>query len=307
MDVIERSQSQWRRAATVAAAAVVFYDAAIIVSTLWTSKRGKRERPETTTTNKRNKRRPHPIQDWKRTVRRKLFLLNVPWRLLEWLLGEGKGRNDRFFHDEDQSTTSSSSQEDIEPRTLVLFFPDDGLPCKAFYESRAGCPKTNCPFLHEETAYQRLIDLLRSAQVSLDVCVFCITCADLVSVLIDRQRYGNVAVRVITDSEQLRITGSQIGKLRNEGVRVRHDNSSYLMHHKFAIIDGETVLNGSFNWTRTAITGNHENLVVSKEEYLVRAFTKQFESLWDRFHPKHQKGFSEKPTRETWVTADYMR
>ena len=41
-----------------------------------------------------------------------------------------------------------------------------------------------------------------------------------VSVLIDRQRNGNVAVRVITDSEQLRITGSQIGKLRNEGVRV---------------------------------------------------------------------------------------
>ena len=111
MDVINRLQSPWRRAATVAAAAVVFYDAAIIVSTLWTSKRGKRERPETTTTNKRNKRRPHPIQDWKRTVRRKLFLLNVPWRLLEWLLGEGKGRNDRFFHDEDQSTTSSSSQE----------------------------------------------------------------------------------------------------------------------------------------------------------------------------------------------------
>ena len=31
----------------------------------------------------------------------------------------------------------------------------------------------------QESAYQRLIDLLRSAQVSLDVCVFCITCADL--------------------------------------------------------------------------------------------------------------------------------
>ena len=33
--------------------------------------------------------------------------------------------------------------------TLVLFFPDDGIPCQDFYNSRAGCPRDNCPFLHE--------------------------------------------------------------------------------------------------------------------------------------------------------------
>ena len=47
--------------------------------------------------------------------------------------------------------------------------------------------------------------------------------------------------------------------------------------------------------------------VISKEKYLVKAFSKEFETLWDKFHPKYQKGFSEKPARETWVTADYMR
>jgi len=236
------------------------------------------------------------------------MLVGVVLRAIDWLRGESENGEDDFFQ-EDRKSLSGAEEEDADcgGHTKVLFFPDDGIPCQDFHASRAGCPRNNCPFLHEVTAYQQLLDLLRSAQVSLDVCVYCITCADLVSALIDRQTNGNVLVRVITDSEQLRVTGSQIGKLRNEGVRVRHDNTSYLMHHKFAIIDGEIVMNGSFNWTRTAITGNHENLVISKEKYLVRAFSKEFETLWKKFHPKHQEGFSEKPARDTWVTADYMR
>ena len=57
------------------------------------------------------------------------------------------------------------------------------------------------------------------------------------SALIAKNQEG-MRVRVVTDSEQVTTSGSQIGRLRKEGILVRHDTSSYLMHHKFAVVDG---------------------------------------------------------------------
>jgi cardiolipin hydrolase len=57
---------------------------------------------------------------------------------------------------------------------------------------------------------------IQLARRSIDLCVFSITCADLVEVVIRLNKMG-VAVRVITDNEQVDATGSQIGRFRMEG------------------------------------------------------------------------------------------
>jgi phosphatidylserine/phosphatidylglycerophosphate/cardiolipin synthase-like enzyme len=55
------------------------------------------------------------------------------------------------------------------------------------------------------------------------------------------------------------------------------------MHHKFALFDGQLLLNGSFNWTRSASLNNEENLLVTDNVVLVRSYQQQFELLWLRF------------------------
>ena len=55
---------------------------------------------------------------------------------------------------------------------------------------------------------------------------------------------------------------------------------SGLMHNKFAVIDGRTVLTGSFNWTITADTKNDENLLVITDKELAQKYVKQFNRLW---------------------------
>ncbi|KAL8583286.1 hypothetical protein ACOMHN_043063 [Nucella lapillus] len=112
------------------------------------------------------------------------------------------------------------------------------------------------------------------------------TCVDLVGIIRTMHQRG-LAVRVITDVEQENISGSQIWTLRKAGIEVRTDRSSFFMHHKFVLVDGRLLINGSFNWTRTAITGNQENVFVTSHSKVVRAYQEEFDKLWEQFHPKN--------------------
>ena len=61
------------------------------------------------------------------------------------------------------------------------------------------------------------------------------------------------------------------------------DNTPNHMHHKFALIDQRVLVNGSFNWTRSATEYNQENILVTDEQGLVAAYLREFESLWEEF------------------------
>ena len=42
-------------------------------------------------------------------------------------------------------------------------------------------------------------------------------------------------------------------------------------------------MGGSFNWTRQAVVGNQENVVVLDDPKVVASFVDQFEQLWDMY------------------------
>ncbi|XP_045214814.2 uncharacterized protein LOC123564949 [Mercenaria mercenaria] len=183
-----------------------------------------------------------------------------------------------------QDQSESESRKEIEE---VLFFPDSQVACKNYFIGEYGCDNRNCRFTHIPNSLSRLYEFIASAEKSLDVCVFVICCAELADMLVEAQR-KNIKVRVICDDEQVDITGSQIWKLRKEGINVRTDSSSYLMHHKFLIVDGSLLLNGSFNWTRQAISGNQENLMALNNGRIVTLYRAEFEKLWNKFNPRNQ-------------------
>ena len=62
-----------------------------------------------------------------------------------------------------------------------------------------------------------------------------------------------------------------------------HPKSS-LLHHKAAIINGETLVTGSYNWSNYAETKNLENLLIVRGEAdrkLVTDFLAEFEAMWN--------------------------
>ena len=46
--------------------------------------------------------------------------------------------------------------------------------------------------------------------------------------------------------------------LKRKGVFVKRKKAQEIMHHKFAIIDDETLISGSANWTHSAFNRNNE-------------------------------------------------
>jgi len=137
-------------------------------------------------------------------------------------------------------------------------------------------------FAPGEDCLRKLRELCLGAKRGIDVCVYTISDDRLTEALIDAQRRG-LKVRILSDNHKVHDSGSDVHRLRDRGIDVRLDDSDFHMHHKFAIFDGGRLASGSFNWTRGASTGNEENLVVTDDVRLVRAFAERFELLWGRF------------------------
>jgi mitochondrial cardiolipin hydrolase len=132
-------------------------------------------------------------------------------------------------------------------------------------------PGPDCPL-----AIERL--LARSRRTA-DICVFTITDDRLADAILDAHSRG-VAVRIITDDAKADDLGSDVDRLARAGVSLRIDRSPFHMHHKFAILDGATLLTGSYNWTRGAARDNEENLIVTDEPRFISSFTATFARLW---------------------------
>ncbi|MEA5595567.1 DUF655 domain-containing protein [Rivularia sp. UHCC 0363] len=56
--------------------------------------------------------------------------------------------------------------------------------------------------------------------------------------------------------------------------------SGDLLHHKYAVIDGKTVIAGSHNWTEAANTGNDETVLVIENPQVAAHYVREFERLY---------------------------
>jgi phosphatidylserine/phosphatidylglycerophosphate/cardiolipin synthase-like enzyme len=115
---------------------------------------------------------------------------------------------------------------------------------------------------------------------TLDIAVYSFTHDGIADAVI-RAHHRGVKVRVLTDKTQAGNAYADDEKLEAEGIEVRRDTQSGLMHHKIAIGDGTAVGLGSFNWSKSADTRNAENWNVCRIKYVIKEYQKEFDSLWE--------------------------
>ncbi len=143
-------------------------------------------------------------------------------------------------------------------------------------------PENRCYFSPGDDCENAIVSCIRNAKHSIKICVFTISENVISEEIIAAMKKG-VAVTIITDNDKINDKGSDIRWLSDEGIRIRIDEASSHMHHKFCIVDKKTLLTGSYNWTKSAADRNQENLLVTEDPKMVKAYLNEYQKLWDRF------------------------
>jgi mitochondrial cardiolipin hydrolase len=130
-----------------------------------------------------------------------------------------------------------------------------------------------------EACRNAIIEHIRGALKHLKICVFTISDDHITRAILLAHQKG-ISVKIITDNDKSFDLGSDIEQLAKARIPIKMDNTNNHMHHKFMIVDDRIVLTGSYNWTSSAARFNHENIVMTRENGVVKSFLKEFDRLW---------------------------
>ena len=147
---------------------------------------------------------------------------------------------------------------------------EDGI--EVFFSPDGGC---TAAIVHE----------LNRAATSFDVAAYSFTSAPIAEAVKKAHERG-VKVSVVLDVSQETSRYSSATYLFNAGVPVFIHDKSGQQHNKFIVLDGSTLITGSFNFSKQAEEQNTENLLVIRgKKTLVDAYLTTFKKLLDDSHP----------------------
>jgi phosphatidylserine/phosphatidylglycerophosphate/cardiolipin synthase-like enzyme len=161
------------------------------------------------------------------------------------------------------------------------------VPCQVFFSPRGGCQEA-------------VVGTLAAARKTVLVQAYYLTSAPIAEALKQAHARG-VLVRVILDRSQSSERYTGLTFLRHAGIQVWVDRAHAIAHNKVMVIDGATVITGSFNFTKAAEEKNAENLLILRDEALARRYAEN----WN-LHRAHSEGqsdpaaFSPGPGKDPW-------
>jgi len=156
----------------------------------------------------------------------------------------------------------------------VIFYPKTfptNVPINLYFSPNGGCTTA-------------IIDELNNAKSEILVQAYSFTSAPIAKALVDAYKKG-IRVVVILDKSQRTAHYTSASFLANSKIPTFIDDSHAIAHNKIMIIDGTTVITGSFNFTKAAEEKNAENLLIIKSEELARKYVENWKNHKDHSEP----------------------
>ena len=148
-----------------------------------------------------------------------------------------------------------------------------------FPRVRVGGAQIEVYFSPADGVAKYVLQRLAAAKHSIHFMTFSYTSSAIADAMVAQSQAG-LPVRGVFESQNAGGTGSVFGRLRQGGVDVLEDGNCYILHHKVIVIDQQTVITGSYNFTNSAERDNDENLVIVNDPALARAYIEEFELVY---------------------------
>jgi phosphatidylserine/phosphatidylglycerophosphate/cardiolipin synthase-like enzyme len=123
----------------------------------------------------------------------------------------------------------------------------------------------------------KLVAYVQAAKKSVRFMAFTYTSQPLASAMIADAQKGLIVQGVIENR------GASQGALPSftcANVPVKTDGNKYTMHHKVIIIDDQTVITGSFNFTKSADEANDDNVIVIHSPAVAQLYLQEFAKVY---------------------------
>jgi phosphatidylserine/phosphatidylglycerophosphate/cardiolipin synthase-like enzyme len=142
---------------------------------------------------------------------------------------------------------------------LILFSPNPLFTFQVNIDALCFSPNGGCT--------QAIIKEIDNANMEILVQAYSFTSAPIAKALINAKKRA-VSVEVILDKSQRKEKYTSATFLANSKIPTYIDDKHAIAHNKVMVIDKETVITGSFNFTKAAEEKNAENLLIIKSKQL---------------------------------------
>ena len=150
----------------------------------------------------------------------------------------------------------------------------------AFIFSLDALAKTEVYFSLYDDPESAIINNIAKAEEFISIAMYTFTEVEIAQAILEARDRG-IDIKIYLDRSQVKAKYSRSRYFVQNGIEVRISSNNYIMHNKFAVIDNEIVITGSYNWTASAGERNDENLLVIDDNYVVKKYQDQFNNLWD--------------------------
>jgi phosphatidylserine/phosphatidylglycerophosphate/cardiolipin synthase-like enzyme len=140
-------------------------------------------------------------------------------------------------------------------------------------------------FSPDDGVQEQIIRLIQDAQESIVFLAYSLTSDEIAGALIERAQAGVNVAGVMETAQVQSNRGGEFDKLRQAGLGVRLDSNPDNLHHKVIIIDSQTVITGSYNFSKNAEFYNDENVLVIHDPQVAMLFLEEFARLFQTAIP----------------------
>ena len=136
--------------------------------------------------------------------------------------------------------------------------------------------KISVHFSPKQGCTDAICNEIRSAKKTIRMQAYSFTSKAIAAALVDARRRG-VKVVAIVDHRLSTEPGNKSATIAEAGAEVYVDSAHAIAHNKIILIDSDTIITGSFNFTNQAENSNAENLLIIHDmPDLFAAYEKNF-------------------------------